>query len=158
MFSISNETQELLRKFKLVFKDLINGVPTAYQDLESLLSNGNNELQETYSKLPGFVQKMIQKLPMKMTESFAPEVLATASEKASRSGINVDNVGKAAAAANKMGLTVPSLKELVGKPAAVVGMLRSIFAFLSARFPAVLGMNVLWSLALFSKLHGPHFY
>lgn len=151
VFSISDETQELLRKFTLIFKDLINGVPTAYHDLEMLLSNGNKQLQQTYSQLPGFLQKLVEKLPERWTETLAPEVLAAASERASRSGLNVENVGKAAAAANKMGIKVPSLKELVGKPAAIVGMLRSIMAFLRARFPAVLGMNVLWSLALFSR-------
>lgn len=151
VFSISDETQELLRKFKLIFKDLINGVPTAYHDLEMLLTNGNKQLQKTYSELPGFLQKLIEKLPERWTESLAPEILAAASERVARSGVNVENVGKAAAAANKMGLQVPSLKELVGKPAAIVGMLRSIVAFLRARFPAVLGVNVLWSTALFSK-------
>ncbi|KAL4775373.1 hypothetical protein BDW60DRAFT_141385 [Aspergillus nidulans var. acristatus] len=152
VFSISGETQELLRKFKLIFKDLINGVPTAYHDLEMLLTNGNKQLQDTYSNLPSFLQKLIEKLPEKWTESIAPEMIAVAAERASRSGVNVDNIGKAAAAANKMGISVPSLKELVGKPAAIVGMLRSIMAFLRARFPAVLGMNVLWSLALFILL------
>lgn len=117
-----------------------------------LLSNGNKQLQQTYSQLPGFLQKLVEKLPERWTETLAPEVLAAASERASRSGLNVENVGKAAAAANKMGIKVPSLKELVGKPAAIVGMLRSIMAFLRARFPAVLGMNVLWSLALFILL------
>ncbi|PYH42359.1 uncharacterized protein BP01DRAFT_134587 [Aspergillus saccharolyticus JOP 1030-1] len=148
VFSMSNETRELLRKFTLIFKDLVNGVPTAYHDLEMLLTNGNKQLQSTYSQLPGFVQKLIQKLPEKWTETLAPEVLAAATAKASQSGLSVENVGKAAAAANKMGIKVPSLKELVGKPAALVGMLRSIVAFLRARFPAVLGLNVLWSLAL----------
>lgn len=155
VFSISDETQGLLRKFKLIFKDLINGVPTAYHDLEMLLTNGNRQLQDTYTKLPGFLQKLIEKLPEKWTESLAPEMLAVASERASRNRINLENVGKAAAAANKMGLNVPSLKELVSKPAAIVGMLRSIMAFLRARFPAVLGMNILWSLALFSTCLNP---
>lgn len=150
VFSISDETQELLGKFKLIFKDLINGVPTAYHDLEMLLDNGNNQLQKSYSQLPSFLQKMIEKLPEKWTESLAPEILAAASERAGKNGINTENVGKAAAAANKMGIKVPSLKELVGKPAAIAGMLRSIITFLKARFPAVIGMNVLWSLALFS--------
>lgn len=154
--SISDETQELLRKFKLIFKDMINGVPTAYHDLEMLLTNGNRQLQDTYTKLPGFLQKLIEKLPEKWTEALAPEMLAVASERASRSGINMENVGKAAAAADKMGLSIPSLKELVSKPAAIVGMLRSIMAFLRARFPAVLGMNILWSLALFSKYPRPN--
>lgn len=151
VFSIGDETQELLRKFKLIFKDLINGVPTAYHDLEMLLTNGNRQLQDTYTKLPSFMQKLIEKLPEKWTESLAPELLAVASERASQSGIGVENVGKAAAAAQKMGLEIPNLKELVSKPAALVGMLRSIMAFLRARFPAVMGMNVLWSLALFRK-------
>lgn len=151
VFSFSDETQELLRKFKLIFKDLINGVPTAYHDLEMLLTNGNRQLQDTYTKLPGFLQKLIEKLPEKWTQTLAPEMLAVASERAARSGINMEQVGKAAAAAEKMGVNMPSLKDLVSKPAAIVGMLRSIMAFLRARFPAVMGMNVLWSLALTSK-------
>jgi hypothetical protein len=151
VFSVSDETQELLRKFKLIFKDLVNGVPTAYHDLESLLTNGNRQLQDTYSKLPGFLQKLIEKLPERWTESLAPEMLAAAGERASASGVNMVNVGKAAAAAQKIGIDVPSLKELVAKPTALVGMLRSIMAFLRARFPAVMGVNVMWSLALFSK-------
>ncbi|KAI2792819.1 hypothetical protein POX_b02862 [Penicillium oxalicum] len=152
VFSVSEETQELLRKFKLIFKDLVNGVPTAYNDLEMLLTNGNRQLQDTYTKLPGFMQKLIEKLPERWTDTLAPEMLAVASERAGRSGINMENVGKAAAVAQKAGLNVPSLKELVSKPAAIVGMLRSIMGFLRARFPAVLGMNVLWSLALFLLL------
>ncbi|KAJ5792749.1 uncharacterized protein N7503_008727 [Penicillium pulvis] len=152
VFSVSDETQELLRKFKLIFKDLVNGVPTAYRDLEMLLTNGNRQLQDTYTKLPGFLQKLIEKLPEKWTETLAPEMLAVAGERAAQSGVNMENVGKAAAAAEKMGVNIPSLKELVSKPAAIVGMLRSIMAFLRARFPAVLGMNVLWSLALFILL------
>lgn len=153
VFSMSDETRVLLDKFKLIFKDLVNGVPTAYHDLEMLLTNGNNQLQQTYSKLPSFLQKMIEKLPEKWTESFAPEILAAASERATKSGVNTENVGKAAAAASKMGIRVPSLKELVGTPAAIVGMLRSIMTFLKARFPAAMGMNVLWSLALFSTYY-----
>lgn len=149
VFSMGEDTQELLRKFKLIFKDLVNGVPTAYHDLEMLLTNGNRQLQDTYTKMPSFLQKLIEKLPEKWTSTLAPEMLAVASERATASGVNMENVGKAAAAAEKMGM--PSLKELVSKPAAIVGMLRSIMAFLRARFPAVLGMNVLWSLALFSK-------
>ncbi|KAJ5815953.1 hypothetical protein N7447_008186 [Penicillium robsamsonii] len=152
VFSVSEETQELLRKFKLIFKDLINGVPTAYHDLEMLLTNGNRQLQETYTKLPGPMQKLIEKLPERWTETLAPEMLAVAADRAGKSGVNMENVGKAAAAAEKMGVNMPSLKELVSKPAALVGMLRSIMAFLRARFPAVLGMNVLWSLALFILL------
>jgi hypothetical protein len=151
VFSISDETQELLHKFKLVFKDLVTGVPTAYHDLELLLTNGDKQLKDTFGHLPSFLKKLVEQLPNRMTESLAPELLAVAGEKASQGGLNMENAGKAASAAHKMGFKTPSLKELVGKPTALVGMLRSVTAFLRARFPAVLGMNVLWSVALFSK-------
>lgn len=151
VFSISDDTQELLEKFNLVFKDLINGVPTAYDDLESLLTNGDRQLQKTFNSLPSFLQKLIEKLPETMTKGFAPEMMAAASERATKSGINMNNAGKAAAAASKMGFKTPSLKELVGKPAAITSMLRSIIGYLRARFPAFMGMNVLWSLALFGE-------
>lgn len=153
VFSISDDTQELLQKFNLVFKDLINGVPTAYDDLESLLRNGDRQLQGTFNSLPSFLQKLIERLPETMTKGFAPEMMAAASERATKSGINMENAGKAAAVASKMGFKTPSLKELVGKPAAITGMLRSIVGYLRARFPAFMGMNVLWSLALFGKDH-----
>lgn len=150
VFSISSDTQALLEQFKQVFKDLVNGVPTAYRDLESLLTNGDQELQKSYTKLPSFLQKLVEKLPNKMTEKFAPEILAAASARASKSGINMQHVDKATSTAKKIGIEVPNLKELAGKPAALAGLLRSIIAFLRARFPALIGMNVLWSLGLFS--------
>ncbi|KAK2761206.1 hypothetical protein FQN54_001727 [Arachnomyces sp. PD_36] len=147
-FSVSEETQELLRKFKVVFTDLVRGVPTAYDDLESLLTNGDQQLQKSYNHLPGFLQKLVEQLPDKVTEKIGPEVLAAAAEKAGSSGVNMENAGKAAGAAGKMGFKTPSLKDLVGKPGAIAGMLRSIMTFLQQRFPAIVGMNVLWSLAL----------
>lgn len=149
--SVSDETQQLLYKFKLIFKDLVMGVPTAYHDLEMLLTNGDKQFRDAFVHLPGFLQKLVRQLPDKFTESLGPELMAAAGEKAARSGIGMEQAGKAAAAAQKMGFKAPSLKELVGKPTALVGMMRSIITFLRARFPAVLGMNVLWSLALFSK-------
>lgn len=82
-------------------------------------------------------------------KGLAPEIMAAAAERASKSGINMESAGKAAGAASKMGLKVPSLKDLTGKPAAIAGMLRSIITYLRARFPAFMGMNVLWSLAMF---------
>ena len=150
VFSISDETQDLLQKFNQVFKDLINGVPTAYDDLESLLKNGDRQLQNTFNSLPSFMQKLIEKLPETMTKGFAPEMMAAAAERASKSGINMGKAGKAAGAASKF-MKPPSLKDLTGKPAAVAATLRSIITFLRARFPAFLGMNVIWSLALFGK-------
>lgn len=125
-------------------------MPTAYHDLESLLTNGDGQLQKSFNHLPGFLQKLIEQLPDKVTEKFGPEFLAMAAEKAGKSAISLEEATKASEKAKKMGLKIPSLKELVGKPAAIAGMLRSIVGFLQARFPALMGMNVLMSLALFS--------
>ncbi|KAH8695464.1 hypothetical protein BGW36DRAFT_382734 [Talaromyces proteolyticus] len=150
--SIGDETQELLQKFKLIFKDIVTGVPTAYHDLELLLTNGDKQLKDAFGHLPGFLRKLVEQLPEKFSEHLGPELMAAASERPSQSGINMENAGKAAAAAQKMRFKIPNVKELVGKPTALVGMLRSITAFLRARFPAVLGVNVLWSLALFIVL------
>lgn len=150
-FSVSDETQELLQKFKVIFGDLVRGVPTAYDDLESLLTNGDKQLQKSYNHLPGFLQKLVEQLPDKVTEKLGPEIAAATAEKAASSDATMEGAGKAASAAKKMGLKTPSLKDLVGKPGAIAGMLRSIISFLQARFPAIVGVNVLWSLALFSK-------
>ncbi|KAI9724358.1 MAG: hypothetical protein M1812_000426 [Candelaria pacifica] len=147
LFSISSESRDILEKFNVILKDLINGVPTAYDDLESLLTNSENQLQRSYSHLPSFVQKLIQTLPSKMTGSMLPEMLAVAAEKQ-----GIATAGMAEASQKKKGLSVPSLKDLVTKPGAVAGMLKAIMNFLKLRFPAFLGMNVLWGLALFILL------
>lgn len=151
VFSISNETKDLLEQFNQVLKDLMNGVPTAYRDLESLLTNGDKQLQKTYSSLPSFLQKLVEKLPEAMTKGLAPEMMAAAAERASAYGINLEKSGKAAGKAAKF-MKTPSLKDLVGKPGAITSMLRSIMEFLKTRFPAFAGVNVLWSLALFLLL------
>lgn len=151
VFSISEETQALLKDFNQVLKDLMNGVPTAYRDLESLLTNGDKQLQKTYNSLPTFLQRLVEKLPETMTKGIAPEMLAAASARASSYGVNLQKSGKAAGAAAKF-MQTPSLKDLVTKPGAITGMLRSIMTFLRTRFPAFAGVNVLWSLALFLLL------
>lgn len=151
VFSISEETKDLLERFNQILKDLMNGVPTAYRDLESLLTNGDKQLQKTYSSLPSFLQKLVEKLPEVMTKGLAPEMMAAAAERASAYGVNLEKSGKAAGKAAKF-MKTPSLKDLVGKPGAITSMLRSIMEFLKTRFPAFAGINVLWSLALFLLL------
>ncbi|KAL9024805.1 MAG: hypothetical protein Q9196_006244 [Gyalolechia fulgens] len=137
VFSISNESKDLLQKFTLVLKDLMNGVPTAYDDLESLLTNSENQLERSYKHLPAFLQDLIKKLPAKMTKSIGPEMLAAAAEK---QGMHSKYMTKGAHAAEKMGMQVkvPSLKDLVTKPGAVAGLLKTIMNFLKLRFPAFL--------------------
>ena len=140
----------LTYRFTLVLKDLINGVPTAYDDLESLLTNSEHQLQASYKHLPSFLQKLIESLPSKMTGTLGPEILAVAAE---RQGLKSEYVTQATGIASKLGMKVkvPSLKDLVTKPGAVASMLRAIMNFLKLRFPAFMGMNVLWSLAVFRE-------
>lgn len=125
-------------------------MPTAYSDLESLLTNSEDQLQRSYSHLPDWLQKLVEQLPSKMTKSIGPEVLAASAEK---HGVNAKYANMAAKGAEKAGMKfkVPSLKDLVTKPGAVAALLKTILNFLKLRFPAFLGMNVLYSLALFGQ-------
>ena len=147
---------DVVRRFTLVLKDLVNGVPTAYSDLESLLTNSEDQIQRSYAHLPPWLQKLVEQLPSKMTKSIGPEMLAAAAEK---HGVNSRYANMAAKGVEKTGLKVkvPSLKDLVTKPGAVAGMLKAIMNFLKLRFPAFLGMNVLYSLALFSIIPIPFY-
>ena len=85
-----------------------------------------------------------------MSKTITPEILAAAAEK---HGVKSRYADMAAKGAGKAGLKVkvPSLKDLVTKPGAVAGMLKAIMNFLKLRFPAFLGLNVLYSLALFGQ-------
>lgn len=154
VFSLSEDSAEMVRKFTLVFKDLVNGVPTAYNDLVTLLEDRDGVLARNYEKLPGPLKKLVTTLPEKLTGSLAPELLAVAaesqgmnSEQAKRSGLKDGGLKDAA----KNFLTPKSLQDLVTKPGAVVGLLKSIMGALKTRWPAFMGTNVLWSVALFRK-------
>ncbi|KAF2791474.1 hypothetical protein K505DRAFT_419118 [Melanomma pulvis-pyrius CBS 109.77] len=151
VFSFSKESEELLNKFKVVLKDIVNGAPTAYNDLEKLLTGSEEQLKKMYGTLPPFLQNLVKSLPAKMTAALGPEILAAQAEKpgfdakqrASASGI------KAASKKARM----PSLKTLVSAEGAVATMLRSILSFLKLRFPMLMsGTNVLMSLAVFLLL------
>jgi hypothetical protein len=148
-FSLSKESQVLVQKFTLVLKDLVNGVPTAYDDLVALIDNANDTLSKNYDHLPSYLKKLIKTLPSKLTGNMAPELLAVAAE--------AQGLGAAAAtggfsAAAKSMLTPSTLKNLVTKPGAVAGMLRAVMNALKLRWPAFMGTNVLFSLGLFGKL------
>ncbi|KAI9844022.1 MAG: hypothetical protein M1837_005957 [Sclerophora amabilis] len=144
-FSLSKESQVLVQKFTLVLKDLVNGVPTAYDDLVGLLDESQGQLQKSYGHLPPFLQKLIKTSPTKLTGNLAPEFLATA---AAAEGMG----GAAGEPGKKTGIRIPNLKDLVTKPGAVVGILKAIMNTLKLRWPAFIGTNVLWSLGLFVLL------
>ncbi|KAI9675797.1 MAG: hypothetical protein M1829_003222 [Trizodia sp. TS-e1964] len=142
-FSLSPASLELVQKFTLILKDLVNGVPTAYDDLTSLLDTSQEQLQHTFASLPSSLQKLVRTLPTKLTSTLAPELLAAATE------------AQGVAGAGGSLLSVPSLKALVTKPGAVAGLLKGVMNVLKLRWPAFVGTNVLWSLGLFGESHCP---
>ena len=146
--SVSNETSEALQKFTQVFKDLVNGVPTAYDDLTKLFDDRDGALNKGFEKLPNSLKKLVTQLPEKLTSSIAPELLAAAAE--SQGMKPEDTSFDPKNTAEKLLLT-KKIMELVTKPGAIVSMLRAIVETLKARWPAFIGMNVIWSVALTRK-------
>lgn len=145
--SLSNESSELLSRFTQVFKDLANGVPTAYGDLASLVEDRDGAINRGFEKLPSSLKKLVTQLPDKLTSSLAPELLAAAAESQGLKANTEKGVKDAA-----IDLLKPSnLTDLVTKPGAVVGMLKAIVNALKVRWPAFIGTNVIWSVALFCK-------
>jgi hypothetical protein len=145
-FSFSEDSQKLFDRFTQILKDIINGVPTAYKDLELLLTDSDKQLKGMYEKMPPFLQNLIKSLPSKMTATVAPGLAAAMSEKP---GADAKKLNVPLNERMRSKMRVPPLKNLV-KGDAVVAMLRSILNFLKLRFPTVLtGSNVLLSMAVF---------
>ena len=160
VFSLSSESHELLEKFNIVLRDLINGGPTAYHDLETLLDERSKQLNTMWSELPPFVQTLVKSLPAKIGSSFGPELFAAAAEKPdTKMGVSTSSAASGSSDIKIPGEkrktkkhSMPSVKNLVTEKGAVAQMLRSILNFLRTRFPAFMsGTNVLMSLAVFSK-------
>jgi hypothetical protein len=155
VFSFSKESEALLNKFTLILKDIINGAPTAYNDLEKLFTDYDTQLKKMYSGLPPFLQNMVKSLPAKLTATLGPELLAAGAEKP---GFDAKAAG-ASSSKGKKGMlpgipAIPSLKSLVTAQGAVATALRSIVNFLKFRFPMLAtGTNLLMSLAVFGESH-----
>lgn len=148
-FSLSKDSQELVSQFTVVLKDLVNGVPTAATDLRHLFEDHDGTLARNYEKLPSSMKKLVTNLPTKLTGSLAPELLAVAAES---QGLKHDKSAKGSIKEQAMNLVMPkNLSELVTKPSAIVGMLKAIMNALKTRWPAFIGTNVIWSVALFCK-------
>lgn len=137
-FSLTAETKIILSRFTQILKDIINGVPTAYDDLISFLDTSSKDLEKTFRNLPGFLQKLIRTLPSKLTKNLNPELLRAAAA--------------ASPALAQEGATMPGLKELITKPGLLVGMLRGVVNVLKTRFPALIGANMALSMGLFVLL------
>lgn len=154
-FALSQESTELVRRFTLILKDLVNGVPTAVNDLTSLLDDPDGKLAKNYEKLPKSLKKLVTQLPEKLSKTLAPELLAVAAEAQGLAGASTassaSKSGGLKGAAKRMFLP-KNLAEMVTKPGAIVGMLRGIMNALKLRWPAFIGTNVIWSVALFLLL------
>lgn len=148
-FSLSADSQELVGKFTVVLKDLVNGVPTAATDLRHLFEDHDGTLARNYEKLPSSMKKLVTNLPNKLTGSLAPELLAVAAES---QGLRGEAAPTGGIKDQAMKLVMPkNMSELVTKPSAIVGMLKAIMNALKLRWPAFIGTNVIWSVALFRK-------
>lgn len=144
---LSAEVSSIAHRFTQILKDLANGVPTAYNDLIRLIEDRDGLLDRTFEKLPSGLQKLVMQLPEKVTSSIAPDVLAAA---AKAQGVEVAKEAGLKEAAMSL-LTVRGLQEMVTKPGALAAMLRSIVEALKLRFPAFMGTNLLWSVAIFRE-------
>ncbi|KAI1079536.1 hypothetical protein F5B20DRAFT_543908 [Whalleya microplaca] len=152
-FSLSKESAEMVRRFTQVLKDLVNGVPTAYGDLVNLIDDRDGILARNYEKLPKSLKKLVAQLPDKLTSTLAPEILAAAAEAQGLSTAAAAEGGKEGlkGAAKKL-FSPHNLQDLVTKPGAVAGLLKAIVNVLKTRWPAFIGTNVLWSVAVFLLL------
>ena len=81
VFAFSAETQQIYHRFAQVLKDIINGAPTAYDDMDKLMREAGPKLEQQFSAMPPFVQTLVKSLPMKLGSTLGPELMAAASEK-----------------------------------------------------------------------------
>lgn len=159
-FSLSKESGKLMEEFTQVLKDVINGVPTAYDDMEKLLTRKDKEIRSMFNNMPPWLQTLVKSLPAKLTTTMAPEVMAAASEKPG-ADMKLDPNSKVGASSvepnpdleklkKRAKQRIPSVKRLIGERGAVATILRNILNFLKLRFPAfITGTNVLMSIAVF---------
>lgn len=165
VFSFSKESQQIYENFTIVLKDIVNGAPTAYDDLEKLLKDSEGQLDKMFGDMPPFVKTLVKSLPAKLTGTLGSNLMAAASEKPGadmKTRMEAASKSESAPApafspaegssGSKQKRKVPALKKLVTEQGAVTGMLKSILNFLKVRFPAFMsGTNILMSLAVFSK-------
>ncbi|KAF3101012.1 hypothetical protein TWF102_004608 [Orbilia oligospora] len=139
-FSLSSETRGILKDFTQILKDMINGVPTAYDDLTKLFETKSKQIETMFDEMPGFIKSLAKKLPgaLGLGEKVAEEEAKNLAP------------GLAAQAAT---FGIPTLKQLVTKPGVVADTLKTVVNAIKLRFPGIaLGTNVVISMALFVLL------
>ncbi|KAK4547749.1 hypothetical protein LTR36_000707 [Oleoguttula mirabilis] len=168
VFAFSGETQKIYERFAVVLKDTMNGGPTAYEDMETLMKDAGPQLEKQFASMPPFVQTLVKSLPAKFGSTLGPELLAAASQKpgadmqarmtaASKQKSSGDSSISAADTSEKGGedgekkkRKIPGLKGLVSKQGMTASILRSVVTFIQTRFPFLASsMNVVMSLSVF---------
>jgi len=157
VFALSTETQKIYDRFAEVLKDTINGVPTAYDDMDKLMRDAGPTIEKQYKAMPPFVQSLVKTLPAKLSTALAPEVLSSIVAEKPGADLKAADKSKAGASAKggksakgKSKRSVPGLKNLITQQGAVAGILRNVVTFLRVRFPLLAsGTNVVMSLAVF---------
>lgn len=165
VFSFSDQSQKLYAEFTLILKDIVNGAPTAWEDLETLLKENEKHLEQTFKNMPPFVQTLVKSLPSKFATSMGPELMAMAGDKPGndlKKQMEAANTASSTIGAQNINVDlkkkqkrkVPNIKDLAKQKGTVTSMLTNIVNFLKLRFPAfVTGTNVVMSLAVFSKFY-----
>lgn len=168
VFAFSAETQKFYERFAQVLRDTMNGVPTAYEDMDKLMRDAGPTLEKQFNSMPPFVQTLVKTLPSKLGTVVGPEILAAAAaekpddemkrrmQTASKGETFAEASTKVAdvkeAEGSKKKRKIPGMKSLVSKQGAVAGILRNTVNFLTTRFPFLASTtNVVMSLAVFSK-------
>jgi hypothetical protein len=167
VFSFSDQSQKIYGEFTLILKDIVNGAPTAWEDLETLLKENEKHLEQMFKNMPPFVQTLVKSLPSKFATSMGPEIMAMAGDKPGndlKKQMEAANKASSFVGAQNINLDlkkkqkrrVPNIKDLASQKGTVTSMLTNIVNFLKLRFPAfVTGTNVVMSLSVFSKFHLP---
>ncbi|KAM3421615.1 hypothetical protein BST61_g2002 [Cercospora zeina] len=131
VFAFNQETQKYYDRFAQCLKDTINGVPTAYDDMDKLMRDAGPTLEKQFKTMPPFVQTLVKSLPAKIAaEGSSTPTSSKPQDKKKR--------------------TIPGLKKLMSKEGVVATMLRNTVNFLTTRFPFLASTtNVVLSLAVF---------
>ncbi|KAI5360797.1 hypothetical protein Slin15195_G087130 [Septoria linicola] len=155
VFAFNQETQKFYERFAQVLKDTINGVPTAYDDMDKLMRDAGPTLEKQFKTMPPFVQTLVKSLPAKFGASLAPEIMAATSEKPgadlkAKRAAEGSSTPTSSKPENKKKRTIPGLKKLMSKEGVVATMLRNTVNFLTTRFPFLASTtNVVLSLSVF---------
>ncbi|QRV94057.1 hypothetical protein RhiJN_22075 [Ceratobasidium sp. AG-Ba] len=163
-------TRALLHRFTQILKDIVNGVPTAYNDLIEFLDASSTHLSQEWNSLPSSFQKLIRSLPL----GIPPDVFAAMTAAAAAPTVGEPttttagpSAPKPSAFASKLNpmsmftktnpqtgaqtrtLPKPSqIKDFLGTGGGIATLLRTILTFLRTKFPMLAGTSALMSMGL----------